>query len=76
MCFQQNVCFPLLRDGATLKHNELSGQLCQLMGGVRHIDERNGLCGQPLSEMCDQLLSVLCIIRREGFIQQEQSWSR
>jgi hypothetical protein len=26
--------------------------------------------------MPDQLLSVICIICREGFIQQEQSWPR
>ena len=41
LCFQQDVCFPLRRDGATLEHNELSGQLCQFMGGVRHIDQRD-----------------------------------
>ena len=76
LCFQQDVCCPLRRDGATLEHNELSGQLCQLMGGVSHLDQRDPLCGQPFSEMPDQLLSVIGIICREGFIQQEQSWSR
>ena len=69
------MCFPLRRDSAALKHNELSRQLCQLMGGVRHIDQRDAGCGQPLREMRDQLLSMICIIRRKGFIQQEQSRS-